>query len=251
MNIQWDASKYTEDFSFVHQYGAGVIELLELSDGMTVLDLGCGNGALTDRLAHMGVNAIGLDASPELLRVAKDAYPDLTFILADATDFELSQRVDAVFSNAVFHWIDRDKQPALLKCVFRALKPQGQFAFEFGGMGNNQRIHSALAAAFAEHGLSYAVPFYFPSIGEYAALLEQAGFKVVCALLFDRPTALKGENGMEDWIRMFVKRPFEGIDPARREALIHSAASRLRGDLCCHGVWYADYVRLRCKAIRP
>ena len=99
MNIKWDANKYTADFSFVHQYGNSVIELIDADKGSSVLDLGCGNGELTKVLQDKGYLVKGLDASKELLDIAKEKYPDIDFTQGDATDFTLSEPVDVVFSN--------------------------------------------------------------------------------------------------------------------------------------------------------
>ncbi len=251
MNIKWDAGKYTADFSFVHRYGSGVIELIDADQGSSVLDLGCGNGALTKALQDRGYLAKGLDASADLLEIARENYPDIEFLHGDATDFVLSKPVDVVFSNAVFHWIDAQRQPDMLRCVHDALKPSGQFVFEFGGHGNNRLIHSALDSVFAQYGYRYEMPFYFPTIGEYAALLESAGFRVVYAVLFDRPTELKGENGLKDWINMFVKTPFSVVETdSTKASMIEEAVEMLRRDLYREGKWYADYVRIRMKAIR-
>ena len=251
MNISWDADRYTSDFSFVHQYGAGVMELIDAGRGSTVLDLGCGNGALTKALQDRGYLAMGIDASKELLDIAARDYPDIEFMQGDATDFSLRAPVDVVFSNAVFHWIDGERQPDMLRCVYRALKENGQFVFEFGGYGNNRLIHGALAQTFAEHGYLYQMPFYFPTIGEYAAGLELAGFQVRYAVLFDWPTELKGEHGLRDWIRMFVKTPFSVIEGEDEKAAIaDEAAERLRSTLYRDGRWYADYVRIRMKAVK-
>ena len=125
MNIEWDAKKYTSNFSFVHQYGSGVMELLDFSEIRTIVDLGCGNGALTKKLHDKGLSVIGIDASEDLLRIARADYPDIPFICADAADFRLEQPADAVFSNAVFHWVDRERQPAMLSCVYKALRKGG------------------------------------------------------------------------------------------------------------------------------
>ncbi len=251
MNIAWDAGKYTKDFSFVHQYGSAVAELLDCGQGSTVVDLGCGNGALTNQLKNKGFRVIGIDASPDFLEAAKRSYPEINFIQADATSFSVEEPVDAVFSNAVFHWIDKDKQALMLACVYKALKSGGQFVFELGGHGNNALIHRELARIFAEYGYHYKMPFYFPTIGEYASMLEQAGFKVSYAVLFDRPTELKGENGLKDWIDMFVKTPFEDVaDSKDREDIKDMAAAALKPALYKDGKWYADYVRLRMKAYK-
>ncbi len=83
-------------------------------------------------------------------------------------------------------------------------------------MGCTETVHSALEKNFSRRGLAYPRTFYFPTIGEYAPILEEQGFRVEYAVLFDRPTPQKSENGLEDWIRMFVKTPFEGIsDPVK------------------------------------
>lgn len=251
MNIKWDANKYTSDFSFVHQYGNDVMELIAAEKNSAVLDLGCGNGALSKALRDKGFIVKGIDASKELLDIAKKNYRDIEFIQADATDFSLPEPVDVVFSNAVFHWIDKERQKDMLKCVYNALKNNGQFVFEFGGYGNNQLIHGALAKIFKERNYIYKMPFYFPTISEYSTLLENAGFRVIYAVLFDRPTELKGENGLEDWINMFVKAPFSVIENTEEKEMIKDkAVDNLRDILYKDGKWYADYVRLRMKAVK-
>lgn len=250
MNIVWDEAHYENNFSFVHEYGEEVLTLLDVEPGARVLDLGCGNGALTKVLDLRGYRAQGLDDSAEMIAGARDAYPDLPFMQANAIDFVLDEPVDAIFSNAVLHWIGSDDQPALLASIARALKPDGQFVFECGGFGNAHLIHSALADAFAKRALTYRIPQYFPTIGEYATMLEASGFKVVFATLFDRFTPLSGDDGLANWIRTFQQSAFAGMDDAAREAIIREAVDSVRAKLLVGGVWHADYVRLRMKAIK-
>ena len=153
------------------------------------------------------------------------------------------------YGNNVAEFFDYKKISSVLDlgCVYNALNSGGQFVFEMGGIGNNALIHSALAKSFAEVGLDYVMPFYFPSIGEYSSMLEKTGFKIRYAVLFDRPTELKGENGLSDWINMFVKNPFIGVDEPLKSDIIKRAVDMLYNDLCKDGIWYADYVRLRMK----
>ena len=165
MNMQWDAETYGRDFSFVHRYEDGVAALIGATPGSTVLDLGCGNGALTHRLRQSGFQVMGLDASPDLLSAARKSYPDIEFVLGDAVDFSLPEPVDVVFSNAVFHWIEKKCHPAMLACVSRALKPGGEFVFEFGGSGNTARIEAAMVRAFSREGYRYQNPIFFPTVG--------------------------------------------------------------------------------------
>lgn len=251
MNISWNADAYKQNFAFVHQYGVSVTELIDFQKATTAIDLGCGNGVLTAAMKEKGLDVTGLDASPEQLEIARKNYPDIPFVLADATNFTVKEPVDVVFSNAVFHWIDRERQKDMLACVAGVLRPGGQFVFEMGGHGCVAKIHSALKDAFAVFGYAYELPNYFPGIGEYAPMVEQAGFEVRTALLFDRFTELKGADGMRDWINMFVHRPFEMVKgDAVKEKIIQQAVDALRPSLFIEGKWYADYVRLRMKAIK-
>ena len=162
MNITWDAKGYTSGFAFVHQYGEGVLDLIDAAPGSHIVDLGCGNGALSEKLIARGYRVTAIDASGDMLAQARALHPDIPFVQADATDFTLSEPADAIFSNAVFHWIDRDRQPLLAAAIARNLKPGGQLVCEFGGYGCAERVHSALERAFAVRGLTYPRVFYFP-----------------------------------------------------------------------------------------
>lgn len=251
MNITWNAQGYTQDFSFVHQYGEDVLGLLTAAPGSLVVDVGCGNGALTEKLAQRGYRTLGLDASPEMLESARALHPDLTFRKADALTFTLPEPAGALFSNAVFHWIDANKQPQLAAGIAGALVPGGQLVCEFGGYGCAEHVHAVLERAFARRGLVYPRTFYFPTIGQYAPILESAGLRVTHALLFDRPTPQEGENGLRDWIAMFVKTPFEGMADALREAIVAEAEAELADVLRQRdGTWIIDYVRIRLRAVK-
>lgn len=250
MNIQWDTKGYTDNFSFVHKYGEDVLELIDAKAGSFVVDLGCGNGALTEKLAERGFRTLGVDASADMVRTAKSLHPELDFKAADALELELSEKADVIFSNAVFHWIDGDKQERLIENISNQLKKGGQLVCEFGGKGCAEAVHSTLEKNFAKRGLVYPRTFYFPSIGEYAPMLEKFGLRVEYAILFDRPTEQQTENGLEDWIRMFVKTPFENMDTEIRDTIIHETVEMLRPTLYHHGKWFVDYVRIRIRARR-
>jgi trans-aconitate methyltransferase len=250
MNITWDEQCYESNFSFVHKYGEEVLDLIDVPSGSSVLDLGCGNGALTKALAERGYLTCGLDDSSQMIERARKAYPKLNFIKANAINFSLDFPVGAVFSNAVLHWIDKKNQPALIRSVARALVDGGQFVFECGGYGNTYEIHHALDLAFAKRGLTYITPQYYPTLAEYASMLEENGFLVTYATLFDRFTPLVGKDGVGDWIRLFVQEPFAGMEEALRNEIIQEASALTKPKLYIDGCWYADYVRLRMKAIK-
>lgn len=249
MNIDWEAGAYARDFSFVHECGRGVLDLVPEGTGVAV-DLGSGTGALTGELAKKGYDALGVDASAEMLERARSAFPELKFLQADALGFSLSEKASVIFSNAVFHWIDRESQDALARHLCRQLKPGGFLVAEFGGAGCGEAVHSTLEACFAKRGLPYLRPFFFPTIGEYAPILERNGFRVLFATLFDRPTEQKAAHGVKDWCKMFVKQPFEGLSEALTEEILDEAEARLRGTLFKNGKWFIDYVRIRVKAVK-
>ncbi len=248
MNIKWDADNYTTNFDFVHRYGQDVLALIDAPAGGYVVDLGCGNGALTKVLCDKGYRVTGLDASAEMLEKARAFYPELDFRPADATDFRLEEKADCIFSNAVFHWIDKTLWPRLARCIADNLKPGGTLVCEFGGYGCAETVHRCLEKVFANHGLSYRRTFNFARVGEFAPILEEAGLLVEYATLFDRPTLQKTEDGLANWIRMFNTRPFEGIDPALAEVLIDEAVELARPTLHTPEGWIVDYVRIRIKA---
>lgn len=248
MNIQWDAETYQKDFSFVHRYGEDVLNLIAGDTNQTVVDLGCGNGALTKKLADKGYSVMGIDASADMLEIAGRQYPELAFQQGNALDFSLAEKADVIFSNAVFHWIDGDKQEQMLRNIASQLKPGGQLVCEFGGKGCAEQVHSVLENCFAERGLHYRRVFYFPTIGEYAPILEKCGLRVEYAVLFDRPTRQESEDGLRDWIHMFVKEPFRGVGETEKEEIIAEAVEKLRPVLYREGSWFVDYVRIRIRA---
>lgn len=248
MNITWDAENYRQGFSFVPSYGEDVMSLLTVTEGSHVVDLGCGNGRLTSQLAQKGYRVLGIDASEDMLSLAKEEYPELAFQQGDAITFKLDEPQDAIFSNAVLHWIDADKQQAMLCNVAINLRSGGEFVFEFGGYGCAEAVHSTLEQIFEEHGRVYPRVFYFPTIGKYAPLLENAGMQVEYATLFDRPTPQQDGRTAADWIRMFDVAPFADVPEAEAAEIIAEADKRLEEQLCHDGVWYIDYVRIRMRA---
>lgn len=245
----WDANLYDTRHRFVFQHGESLLELLAAKPGERILDLGCGTGHLTARLAENGSSVVGLDSSAEMLTQARAAYPSLEFIQGDARNFRLQEPVDAVFSNAVLHWIHEPM--AVIRCVRKSLKPKGRFVAEFGGKGNVQTLIASMRLTAAKIGMQLAEPlWYFPSVGEYAALLEEEGFEVSFAALFDRPTLLEGPEGLKDWVRMFGRRVLDQVPTDRREEFMTIVEDAARPKLFREGVWFADYRRLRVVAVR-
>jgi SAM-dependent methyltransferase len=249
---RWDPALYDSKHSFVWKYGQELIELLAPQAGERILDLGCGTGHLTSQLAGLGSSVIGLDVSEAMIEQARANYPDLEFVKADAADFAFAEPFDAVFSNAALHWVKSAE--GVVVCVARALKPGGRFVAEFGGKGNIRAIHAALLRALGELGLENKAgwnPWYYPSVGEYATLLERYGLAVRTAALFDRPTPLEeGELGLRLWLEMFAGDLLDTLTPEAREQAIQSVEGHLRATQFRDGAWIADYARIRVSARR-
>jgi len=245
----WDSNAYDGSHAFVYEYGADVLDLLDPRSGERILDLGCGTGHLTDRIADAGADVVGIDQSAEMIETARETHPELAFRRGDARDFEVADPVDAVFSNAVLHWID--DQDAVLDSIAAALRPGGRFVAELGGSGNVAAIADAVRAELRERGYEPPTePWYFPTIGEHATALEAHGFEVRYARLFDRPTELDdGEDGLAGWLEMFGDRLLGPVPDGERAGVVAAVEDRLREELYDDGVWTADYRRLRFVAV--
>lgn len=245
----WDAGLYDDKHSFVWKKVSDLLDLLAARPGERILDLGCGTGHLTAQIAAAGAQVVGLDMAPAMIEQARQAYPDIRFDWGDARSFTYQDPFDAIFSNAVLHWIKEPQQ--VIACVKRALRPGGRFIAEFGGKGNIATIVVALEhASLSILAEPFASPWYFPSIAEYSTLLEQHGLEVTFATLFDRPTQLEGDEGLHNWLGMFANALLARVPAAKRESFLREVETRARPALYRDGYWYADYRRLRVVALR-
>jgi trans-aconitate methyltransferase len=248
MNKAWDAGAYEGGFRFVTTGGEPVLDLLGARPGERILDLGCGTGELTARIAATGAEVIGLDADGAMIRRARERFAALTFMEADAQVTALPAPLDAVFSNAALHWMRRPAE--VIARVAAALRPGGRFVAELGGHGNVVALEQALEAARAAAALpAVESPWFFPSVATYATLLEAAGLEPRAMWLFDRPSPL-GDEGLSGWIRMFGTPYLADLTAAQAQQVIDDAVSRSRPALHRDGQWVADYRRLRFVAVR-
>lgn len=241
----WAAETYDRNARFVSDLGGAVVEWLAPRAGERILDLGCGDGALTEKLVAAGAEVVGVDTSPELLEAARGRGLDARQM--DGETLAFSAEFDAVFSNAALHWMT--DPAAVIAGVARALKPGGRFVGEFGGHGNVAAIVTAMRAVGHAHGgdMALAGPWFFPTPDEYSALLEQGGFTVEAIGLFPRPTPLP--TGMAGWLMTFRKPFFDQFSESERAAVAAEVEALLRPSLRdSKGNWTADYVRLRFAA---
>jgi trans-aconitate methyltransferase len=243
---QWSAERYAQHAAFVPAFGASLLERLAPRPGERILDLGCGDGTLTRQIAGRGASVVGVDASPEFVEAARQAGIDA--FLGDARALIFDREFDAVFSNAVLHWVlDAD---AALSGIFRALRPGGRFVAEFGGHGCIAAIVLALTVALERRGRALQSPWYFPTVEDYAARLTAHGFEIDSIELYPRLTPLP--SGIRGWLETFAGPMIDVLPQEDRAAAAGEVENLLRPILCdAAGRWTADYVRLRLAAHRP
>ena len=239
----WNAADYAAHARFVSDLGQPVLDLLAPRRGERILDVGCGDGALTTRIVESGAAVVGVDPAPDFVAAAAARGLDARQLDAQALPFE--DEFDAVFTNAVLHWIpDLD---AALRGIRRALRRGGRFVGECGGHGNVAAVSTALQAVAQRHGVPARLPWRYPTPDDFTARLIAAGFRPMSIELIPRPTPLA--SGMAAWLRTFAGPVFEQLPAGVREPALEETVDLLRWSLCDEqGRWTADYVRLRFAA---
>lgn len=246
----WNPVDYAQNAAFVPALGAAVVDLLAPKAGERILDLGCGDGVLTEQLVASGAIVHGVDASPAMIDAARARGLDVA--LADGQALDFDARFDAVFTNAALHWML--DPPAVAAGVFRALKPGGRYVGEMGGEGNIAILRAGLRAVLVERG--YPVPAddpqWYASVEQFTAVHRAAGFPDIEAWLIDRPTLLPG--GAAAWFKTFragfldaAAVPESALEAVTLEAEARVAPMLRQPD----GSWIADYVRLRFTMRKP
>jgi len=245
---EWSARRYAETAHFVPALGAPVLELLAPSAGERILDLGCGDGVLTEKIAAAGATVVAVDAAPEMVAAARARGIDARVMPGQNLTFD--GEFDAVFTNAALHWMRPPER--VLAGVRRALRPGGRFVGEMGGHNNTAAIIVALSAVLARRGLDVhrVHPWYFPSAAAYRSKLEEAGFAVADIRIIPRPTMLP--TSIEAWLETFAGAFFGALPEQDRSIARAEVANLLRPVLVDEtGTWIADYVRLRFRATLP
>jgi trans-aconitate methyltransferase len=241
----WNSQTYATNARFVADHGLPVLELLNPQPGDRILDLGCGDGALTIKLKAVGGEVVGVDASENLIQAAQALGLDAHVM--DGHQLEFDRPFDAVFSNAALHWMQQPEQ--VIAGVWRSLKPGGRFVGEFGGAGNVATIHQALVDGMRALGYDAEAlnPWYFPTSEAYQTQLEAAGFTVQQIELIPRPTPLP--TGVRGWLETFANPFTQALPEAARSGFLDAVVKTVEPTLCDDsGQWTADYVRLRFAA---
>ena len=252
----WSPSDYSANAAFVPALGAAALALLDPQPGEIILDLGCGDGVLTEQIAAAGAKVIGLDASEAMVEAARARGVDA--FVADGQTLAIENQAsrfgcfDAAFSNAALHWmLDPD---AVAGGIYSMLKPGGRFAGEMGGENNVAILRLAVREELEARG--YPVPAedpqWYPGVEEFVRLYGCAGFVGIQAQLIPRPTPLPA--GAAGWVKTFRSGLLDVamVPQWERDDLAAAVERRVQPLLRQpDGSWLADYVRLRFTMRKP
>ena len=253
---RWSASDYAINAAFVPALGGAALSLLNPQPCELILDVGCGDGVLTQQIVDAGARVIGLDASPEMVEAARLRGVDA--FVADAQTLDLAGQAlrfgqfDAAFSNAALHWMLDPK--AVASGLYSVLKPGGRFAGEMGGIGNIAMLRTGIRKELTERGYSVPPedPQWYPGIDEFSRLYADAGFSEIRAQLIPRVTPLPA--GIAAWVLTFRSGWMDVAEvPERDRVEIAFAVERRLAPMLQRpdGSWFADYVRLRFTMRKP
>ncbi len=190
---EWDAQTYDQVSDPQYSWGLEVLERLDLNGDETVMDAGCGSGRVTAKLLDKlpDGHVLCVDASESMIEKAREALGDRAdYMVADLSQLEIPEPVDAIFSTATFHWVpDHD---LLFSHLHDALKPAGRLVAQCGGEGNVAKHAQAIVSVatrpeFTDHFQDMTVMWNFASPDETEDRLRNAGFEDVRCWLEDKP----------------------------------------------------------------
>jgi trans-aconitate 2-methyltransferase len=236
INYSWNAKEYAKHSSNQYEWAKELIPKLELTGQESLLDIGCGDGKVTELLSTYLPHGqiVGIDSSEEMITAARKAfphchYPNMTFLKMDARELTFREQFDVAFSNAALHWII--DHPAVLKGVHESLDKNGKLLFQMAGKGNAQDIIAVVEELISEEDCkpyfkNFTFPYGFYGPEEYAPWFEESGFKAERIELFPKDMTLKGKEGLVGWIQS-VWLPFtERVPPQLRDSFINEIVER-------------------------
>ncbi|MBS7008591.1 MAG: methyltransferase domain-containing protein [Anaerostipes sp.] len=255
---EFNGEKYKKASRHQKEWGTRLISSLNLDGNEAVLDLGCGDGILTEQLSLLVPDgrAVGIDASAGMINTARKLQKEnLQFIHMNIADMSFEEEFDIIFSNAALHWVKDHRH--LLKCSYAALKPGGKIIWNFAGSGNCSDFFEAIrriseTQQFKPYFSSFEWPWYMPSKTEYEGLMNQTEF--ICTEITEENADRYFMNTEEmiRWIDQpsivpFIERIPEGLKEDYRNKVIEAS---LRTALQPDGTCFQPFRRLRVSACK-
>lgn len=253
---EFDGEKYRAASTHQHEWGDRLIASLGLKGDERILDLGCGDGTITAKLATLvpAGSVLGIDASAGMIKAAKPLeQANLHFEQADINSLDYTSEFDVVFSNATLHWVKDHRR--MLTAVYESLKPGGKIRFNFGGEGNCQSFISAARQVsalpqYAGYFQGFQWPWYMPGIEEYRVLVVGAGFSDAVIELQNADRTFT-EEALVKWIDQPSIVPFlaqisdEKEKKAFRDAVVRETMARTKASA---GGYFETFRRIDVQA---
>jgi trans-aconitate 2-methyltransferase len=254
---KWNAVDYAQHASAQRGWANELIEKLALQGYEALLDIGCGNGAITDELARRlpQGSVTGIDASESMVALARNTYarPNLRFEVMDATDIHLDQKFDVAFSNATLHWVK--DQPAVLRGLHKHLNPRARILFQMGGYGNASLILEVIdkiiaSAEWQAYFTDFQFPYSFYATEPYRHWLPEAGYEAVRIEIIAKDMVHQGAEGLQSWLRTTWFPYTDRLPEPLREKFLTEIVCRYleRKPLDAEGQTHVDMVRLEVEA---
>jgi trans-aconitate methyltransferase len=179
---EFDAAAYRKASGLQKTWGSPLIDELNLRGHERVLDLGCGDGTLTQQIAQRVPDGqvVGIDASYQMIELARGLEaPNLRFEWMDINELDMPEPFDVVFSNAALHWVHDHE--GLHRRIYRCLKPAGIARLNFAGEGNCMTFLAVLREVMSVERFrpafeGFTWPWFMPSIEGYADLTSTTAF---------------------------------------------------------------------------
>ena len=242
----WDAERYNKHANFVSNLAMPIVDLLDPKENEKILDLGCGDGTLAVEIEKFNSKVVAVDLSESMVEKTKEK--GIKAFVMSAAELTFKYEFDAVFSNAVLHWVkDSDKS---IKKIANSLKDKGRFIAEFGGYGNIQILTDTMQEVFRKHTEfgAFNNPWTFPKDTEYKQLLQDNGFNVEYIELIPRPTKI---DDISNWLDVFANGIISHLTQAQQSQFKKEVREILKAKIYSEkDGWVVDYVRLRLKAIK-
>ena len=260
--VVWSAADYASNSVVQQTWARELIAKLKLRGDERILDVGCGDGKITAEMARaipIG-QAVGVDASPQMIEFAKKTFPagknpNLEFHVMDARKIQFVRKFDLVFSNAALHWVD-DHQ-AFLRGAASVLKPGGRLVVSCGGKGNAHDVFLALRPEmrlkrWREFFRKLEAPYFFHSPEEYKKWLPRFGFETRSIKLAPKDATYPGAEGFAMWVRTTWLPYTQRVPEDMREEFIAAVVERYvaRHPVDAKGLVHVPMVRLEIDAIK-
>lgn len=205
---KWNAEDYAKNSSAQELWANELISNLSLKGSESLLDIGCGDGRITDVIARRLPSGfvVGIDSSESMIELASRSFTrnNLVFYTMGATDIHLDKTFDIAFSNATLHWV-KDHQ-TVLSNLKTYLNPNTKILFQMGGYGNAAEIIKVVEQItaldkWAEYFKGFEFPYSFYGVGDYEQWLPMTGYEAIRIELKPKDMVHKNPDELKGWLR--------------------------------------------------